>query len=93
MSQLLAIGLSAAIPLRIAELKAKGGPDDDDYERARQYSRTLAERGDVLMFRGGKPGEAAELFNRLAEAVAVMAFAPGGITLFGDHWEAKVDDA
>jgi hypothetical protein len=29
----------------------------------------------------------AEAFNHLAEGVALGAFQPGGITIFGHHWE------
>jgi hypothetical protein len=69
------------------ELRRRGGPDDPDLDQARAFSTDLAARGDVLMF-GGKKGEAAHLFNRLAHALAVLAFAPGGVTIFGHHWEA-----
>jgi hypothetical protein len=34
----------------------------------------------------GSPGTA-EAFNRLAEGLAIAAFAPGGVTAFGQHWE------
>jgi hypothetical protein len=52
------------------------------HDRTRGFAAELVSRGDVLMF-GGKKGEAAELFNRLANALAVLAFAPGGIKVFG----------
>ncbi|MEK6609189.1 MAG: hypothetical protein AABZ30_16140 [Myxococcota bacterium] len=44
------------------------------------------------MFGGGKPGEVADLFNRTAKAIAVLSFAPGGVTVFGQHWEAQHPD-
>jgi hypothetical protein len=49
----------------------------------------LASKGDILQFGSKKKGEAAEIFNRVAEAIAIMSFCPGGVTLFGEHWEAK----
>jgi len=79
--------LGVAVPLIIADLAAGGGPTDADLEAARAFGPDLAARGDVLLY-GGKPGEAGELANRLAHAVAVLAFCPGGVTVFGEHWEA-----
>lgn len=83
----LEICLSAAVPLWIDDLKQKGGPDDRDRELAQEYGSILAEKGDVLQF-GGKKGEAADLFNKLAHAVAVLAFQPGGIRVFGMEFKA-----
>lgn len=84
---LLAITLSAAVPLRIAEYEAAGGPSDSDRERARSASRLIAEKGDVLQY-GGRKGEAAELFNVLADALAVLAFCPGGVEFCGTRYQA-----
>jgi len=87
----MSIALSAAVPLWIMDLRAKGGPDESDVERAREFSQALSEKGDVLQF-AGRNGEAAGLFNRLAHAVAVMAFKPGGIYVFGQRWEEIGDE-
>jgi hypothetical protein len=65
-----------ALALNTEELRRRGGPDDMDLDQARAFSTDLTERVDVLMF-GGKKGEAADLFNSLAHALAVLAFAPG----------------
>jgi len=92
MSDHLSIALSAAVPLHIAELKAKGGPNDEDLKKAVAMSAVLGERADVLMFgagKKGKKGEVADMFNGTARAIAVLSFMPGGISLFGGHWEAK----
>jgi hypothetical protein len=48
----------------------------------------LAEKGDVLLFGSKQKGQAADLFNRLARAIAVLSFCPGGVHLFGRHWQA-----
>jgi len=85
---LLAVSMAAAVPIYILRLQAKGGPDDSDMARAQESSAMLAERGDVLLFGGGKKGETADLFNRTAHAVAVLAFCPGGVDIFGQHFEA-----
>lgn len=86
--ELLPIALSAAVPLRIMELQERGGPTDTDMERAQQFSNDLGQHGDILLFRGGKRGETAALFNGLAFSIAVLAFCPGGVKVFGQHWEA-----
>ena len=44
---------------------------------------------DILLCGGGKPGECADLFNRTAHAIAVLAFVPGGVTIFGATFEAN----
>jgi hypothetical protein len=41
-----------------------------------------------LMHGGGEVGEAGALFDELVDALAVMAFAPGGISFLGTRWEA-----
>lgn len=88
---LLAISLSAAVPLWIVDLDRAGGPSEADMKRCGEFAQELGERGDTLLF-GGKPGEAANLFNKLARSIAVLAFCPGGITTFGQHYEAKVKE-
>jgi hypothetical protein len=82
--------LQLAIPLWIERIKAKGGPDAEDRKKAQETSQILGERGDILLFGGGKKGECADQFNRTAHAVAVLAFVPGGIDIFGSHFEEKV---
>ena len=87
MIDLLKTQLSAFVPPLIMELQRQGGPTDWHFDQARAFSSTLAYQGDVLLF-GGKPGEAAALMGQLTEALAVMAFVPGGISAFGLHFEA-----
>lgn len=89
---LLGIALSAAVPLWIDRIQRQGGPVEADYARARECSQLLAEKGDILQFKSAKPGETAHVFNRLAEAMAIMAFCPGGIKFDGMHFEVKDGD-
>lgn len=84
----LLLSLEVAVPMRIAELA-------DDvllWSRVEEWRREalepIASCGDVLMY-GGKPGEAAEVFNHLARALAAMAFLPGGVAFGGLHFEAE----
>lgn len=86
---LLTISLSAAVPLRIMEYKQRDGPTEDDYTRVRAFAWVLGEKGDILQFRGAKKGETAEVFNGLADALAVLSFCPGGVKFRGEHWEAN----
>jgi hypothetical protein len=90
MTAVLPIALEAAVLLRIAQLRKHGGPTAVDFEQARAFSQTLAEKGDVLMYGSKKKGEAAALFNQLAGALSVMAFVPGGVTFAGYHFEAHI---
>ena len=88
---ILEMTLSAAVPLWIEKLK--------DYEweyineRAKICSQVVAEKGDIILYKSKKPGGSAEAFNRLAEGTACLAFCPGGVTLFGQHWEAKLGES
>lgn len=61
--------------------------------RAENAGRLIAERADIMLFGGGQKGQAAEVFNALAEMVSYMAFLPGGITTFGMHFEATWPDS
>lgn len=64
--RLLAIALSAAVPLWIEELKKRPGAD-------------VLERAKICG-------------QHIAEGIACLAFAPGGVRLLGMHFEAKHPD-
>lgn len=87
---ILCVSLSAAVPLRILEYQSRGGPSDSDFERVRGYAEILGEKGDILQFRSKKKGETAEIFNKVADGLAVMAFCPGGVKFRELRFEAKV---
>lgn len=80
----LSVTLEVAVPLHIMELECAGGPTVADFTNLAGFADELGAKGDQLLF-GGK--DAAMLFNRLARAIAVISYCPGGITLFGQHWE------
>jgi len=86
--ELLPLHLDAQIPLYIAELQKKGGPDATDFALVREAGQALAARADRLLHRCGKKGEATDLITALAFGVAVLSFLPGGVTVFGQHWES-----
>lgn len=81
--------LKIAVPLYIAEFKACGGPTSEDMQEASALSQVLGERGDILLFGGGKKAkkgqisECADMFNKTAKAIAMLSFVPGGIEIFG----------
>lgn len=88
----LASALQAAVPLWVKKIQDRSGsPSAEDFNRASETSDMLGERGDVLLFGAGKKGrqgEVADLFNRTAEAIAILSFSPGGVRIFGMHFES-----
>jgi len=89
MKKLLPEMIRLAVILRIEMLKKQGGPEAEDMKKVQETSDMLGEHGDILLHGGGKPGQCADLFNRTAHAIAVLAFVPGGVELFGTRFEAK----
>ena len=85
----LTTSLQVAVPLWQAQLKTV--PMDQLLVKVREAGQLIAENGDKLLYGSKVKGETATLFNKTAEAVAVLSFLPGGITLFGQHWEAVHD--
>lgn len=81
---------NAAIMLRCLELRSSGGPTPEQWASIQDTGKLLGEKADVMLFGGGKKGEAADLFNKTCFAVAVLSFVPGGITFMGDHYESIV---
>lgn len=87
---LLKLHLSAFVPLRILELQQQGGITDEDLAHVRSYQKDIAAHGDEILFRSPQPGQTATRINQLVDAIAVLAFCPGGITLFGMHFDASI---
>jgi hypothetical protein len=88
----LGIFLSAAVPLQIEEIQSRRGPTKEDMETMREYAKLLNERGVALLFKSKKKGETTQMANGLARAIATLSFAPGGVTLFGQHWESVAEE-
>jgi hypothetical protein len=86
---ILPILLPISVEQRIHEIIQRGGVHERDIQRVKAYGDIIAEHGDDLLYKSKKPGETARYFNQLADAVSVLAFQPGGITVFGQHYEAK----
>lgn len=86
--ELLRTALAAAVPLRIADLMRQELSVLLRRKRCASLSKGLGEHGDRVLFRSKRPGETAQSFGQLAEALATLAFMPGGVTFLGDHYEA-----
>ncbi len=87
---LLKIALSFSVPLRIISLKENGGVTEKDFKRVTEYNYNIFETSaEYLLFKSEKKGETAKMFNAVADAISVLSFVPGGITIFGSHWESK----
>lgn len=84
------MALGAAVPLWIEQLRRVRLVELQ--RRAPELAEVIAAKGDIIQFRSKKKGETAAAFNALAEAVAIGAFVPGGITVFGQHFEARHPD-
>jgi hypothetical protein len=84
---LLVASLQAAVPLWILQMRHLSF--DERKRRAEECSQIVAEKGDIILFRSEKRGETAKAFSALAEGIAVLAFQPGGVKVFGCHWEAE----
>jgi len=86
--ELFLLTVQTAVPLNIAEIKAKGGPNDMQWDWGREFADELGSMGDILQFKGERKGEAATMMNRFTYALAILAFAPGGVNFAGLHFEA-----
>jgi len=80
--------LALAVPARIEALqRQEGGVSAEDFTRVTGYTDALGVDGDALIY--PRRGKSAEMAAKLIDALAVLAFVPGGVT-FGDlHFEAE----
>lgn len=79
------MALQAAVPLWQMKLQEKSWAHLQG--RLSVAQEVLFKSSEALLGFGGKKGEAAEAFNAVAEAIAILSFLPGGVTLFGQTWE------
>lgn len=99
---ILRIALSAAVPLRIAELAGRGADGRAMYAAELTCGQKLIDGpcpckgpADIIathfdgIARGDGGHGAASAFNAAARGLAVLAYAPGGVYFAGMHWEAS----
>ena len=91
-NHVLLVALSAAVPLWILELKEKGGPTREDWNWLKEAENILTNTGEAILYRT-KKGDTARAFNAVAKAIAILSFVPGGIEIFGSHWESESNTA
>lgn len=82
--------IEAAVMLRIAEIKSAGYISDGLLKDAINTADLIAHEGDILLY-GGEPGRAAEIFNRVARAIAILSFQPGGFRGMGMKFESRLE--
>lgn len=90
MSLALSPSLSLGVYIEILNIQKKGFISDAMIEDAINSAEIIAVHSDVLMY-DNQSGEAVKIFARLARAVAVLAFQPGGVEIFGQKYEAKLN--
>ena len=78
--------LEATVPLLIVELLEQGGPTEHDYASVRSYGRVIAEHSDALLFR--EKAVSSQVMDKLVAGIAVLAFCPGGVRVFGLRFDA-----
>jgi hypothetical protein len=89
--ELLKTTLSFAVPLWILEFQ--GMSWDRVAKITAEASEHLAHHGDDVLFKNKKKGENAKAFNHLARGIAALAFVPGGVRIYGLHFEAVHPDS
>lgn len=82
--------LELAVPMWIEQLQRQSWFSIQD--RIPSIVNIIASQGDRIMFVTKKKHETAHAFNALAEALAIGAFMPGGISAFGLHFQAEHPD-
>ena len=83
--ELLRTHLSAFVPLMIHEFLS--GMRELIMPRP-DLALVIAEHGDHILYRGEY---AAQAVNALVEAIATLAFCPGGVSCFGLHFEVPLE--
>jgi hypothetical protein len=82
----LRFALRAAVPLWIGQLRTR--PWAEVQARGAAVAPAIVSTG-AEFYRGADKGARARAFIALSEALAILAFAPGGVRAFGLHFEAK----
>jgi hypothetical protein len=82
--------LQTAVPLWI--IRFKGLPWEELQQIMKESERILEESGELAVFAQVKKGQTAQAFNAVARAIAALSFVPGGLDIFGLHFETKHED-
>jgi hypothetical protein len=79
--------LRREVPPAIRTYLKQGGPNEEDYARVRGYATDLGAFGDIILYPPGNGSEQPHL-EKLVDGIAVLAFCPGGVHLFGLDFDA-----
>lgn len=79
--------LQTAVPLWT--IRFKDLPWEDLQEIMKESETILEQSGELAVFVRVKKGETAKIFNAVAKAIAALSFVPGGIDIFGRHFETE----
>lgn len=88
-NDLLTMTLQVSVPLWIERMKGRSW--EYIQSRGKECAQYIAEHGDSILYRSTIPGQTACAFNRLAEGLSCLSFAPGGVDFMGMHWESKYE--
>lgn len=83
--------LPMAVTLDIMRLK--GVPWAEVQAMAQGHAQFIAEHGDNLLFLGPKKGDTSKAFTKFSQGIAALSFVPGGVNIFGLHFEATHPDS
>ncbi|MGH2478152.1 MAG: hypothetical protein ACRDHW_00635 [Ktedonobacteraceae bacterium] len=84
--ELARLTLAVAVPIEIDHLRGTGGPNNYQREAAQDYL-TRQPLGEALLFVSKQ--ETSGQMRLLCELVSILAFCPGGVNVFGLHFEAE----
>lgn len=96
---LLKLHLEACVPLVISGLSRTGGPTEWQQEQViQEWVRVRNSSDDGMdgtesLYLSEKKGATALQTGRLVDALAIMAFVPGGVSFAGLHFEAVADQS
>lgn len=86
--ELIRLTLASAVEIELAHLRRTGGPTEYAMDAAHEF---IAHQrlGEAILY--ATKNETREQMRVLCEITAILAFCPGGVTLFGLHFEAKCE--
>lgn len=80
--------VAAFVPMQIAEYQRQGGPTPFEFALAADYFQRMIDAGEGPELLFWEPGKSAAAAGNLIRLIACLAFQPGGISVFGSHFEA-----
>jgi hypothetical protein len=81
----LSLLLEEKVPLYISQVRDSGGPSSDDYYFLATIIEEFSSQGEAFLYYDRKRSDV--MVEKMARAIAILSFTPGGISLFGKHWE------